>query len=101
MVCSIGKMGAKSRRYYLSLLRYYTGRHRRRRGGRDDDGPDRGEPDGGVDIDDDPDLDALSLPGEPPGLWMGNACRVLGVYGAIRGKVSEEEFRRLFEGYHP
>lgn len=101
MVCSIKKMGAKSWEYYLRLIRYYTGRRRPKgRGGRDEDGPDDEYPgDGG--FDEDPDFDALTLPGEPPGLWMGKACSVLGVYGFIRGDEAEDELRRLFEGYHP
>ena len=102
MVCSIAKMGARSRRYFLRLLRYYTGRRRpRRRGGRDGDGPDTGEPDGGLDIDEDPNFDSEGLPGEPPGVWMGNACRALGVFGAIIGKLAEDAFLLLCEGFHP
>ncbi len=99
MVCSIATMGAKSRRYFLRLLRYYS--RRRRRGGRDRDEPDSGEPDGGLDIDEDPDFDSESLPGEPPGVWMGNACGFYGVSGAIIGKAAEDDFLLMCEGFHP
>lgn len=98
MVCTIEKMSVWSWRYYLGLLRYYFGRRRRRPGDDDDDD----ESGGGTGLDEAPDFDAQSLPGEPPGLWMGNACRALGVYGAIWGTESDEQdIRRLYEGFHP
>ncbi len=97
MVCTIDKLRARSWKYYLGLIRYYTGR--RRRSGDDDDDDESGE---GTGLDEAPDFDAQSLPGEFPGRWMGSACRALGVYGAIHGTDTDvEDIRRLYEGYHP
>ncbi len=99
----ITKMSTASEWYYLSLVNYYLGgkgrrkaKRKRRRGSLDDvDDPDDSEPD------DIPfglaDPYTIDTPGEPPGRWWGTGATALGLTGMVR----EEQYHRVFQGYHP
>ena len=83
-------MSPGSWEYYDRLIRYY-GRGKGRPPGDDDDNPFGPDADGGLDP------DALTLPGEPPGIWMGEGAEYLGLYGIVQ----EHDLAHIFTGYHP
>ncbi len=80
-------MGGKGRRK--------TKRKRRPGSPGDVDDPDDSEPD------DIPfglaDPYTIDTPGEPPGRWWGTGATALGLTGMVR----EEQYHRVFQGYHP
>ena len=82
--------------YYSKLTRYFTG-HTSRRRGRNGQAPGDDEAFHDAEKDESLHPDALTMPGEPSGIWMGPGAEYLGLYG----EITEEDLERIFRGEHP
>ncbi|MEN6406994.1 MAG: relaxase domain-containing protein [Thermoguttaceae bacterium] len=69
---------------YLSAIAYYWGKGHRKEKGQPDDGHDD-SPDG------------YPNASEPPVWWVGKGVVSLG----LAGEIKEEQYRRIFRGFHP